>query len=77
MIVRTTQYRYRTMPIIKLSDLPNGDLTFTSEDKVMVLDHEDNTTKIVRAEAIQKHALDEDKLNDIIDARLRYHGLIT
>ena len=77
MTVRTTQYRYRTMPIVKISDLPTGDATFTDKDIVLVVDFEDSTTKSVEASTVRQYVLKESIVNDMIDARLRHHGLIT
>ena len=65
------------MAIVKISDLPSGDATFTDKDVVLVVDFEDNTTKKVEATHMRTYMLDENLLNDMIDARLRHHGLIT
>ena len=65
------------MAIVKITDLPDGDATFTDKDVVLVVDFEDNTTKKVKASSMKTYMLDEALLNEAIDARLRYHGLIT
>lgn len=65
------------MAIVKISDLPSGDATFTDKDIVLVVDFEDDTTKKVEAAHMRTYMLDENLLNDMIDARLRHHGLIT
>ena len=76
MIVRTKQYRYNEMAIVKITDLPDGDATFTNQDVVLVVDVDDNTTKKVKASSIRTYMLDETLLNEAIDARLRQLGLI-
>lgn len=65
------------MAIVKITDLPDGDTTFTDKDVVLVVDFEDNTTKKVKASSVRTYMLDETLLNEAIDERLRYHGLIT
>jgi hypothetical protein len=65
------------MPIVKISDLPTGDTTFTDKDIVLVVDFEDSTTKSVRASTVRNYVLEESLINDMIDERLRHHGLIT
>ena len=65
------------MPIVKITDLPDGDATFTDKDVVLVVDFEDDTTKKVKASSMRTYMLDETLLNEAIDARLRHHGLIT
>lgn len=65
------------MAIVKITDLPDGDNTFTDKDVVLVVDFEDNTTKKVKASSVRTYMLDETLLNEAIDERLRYHGLIT
>ena len=64
------------MAIIKITDLPDGDNTFTDKDVVLVVDFEDNTTKKVKASSMKTYMLDDALLNEAIDARLRHHGLI-
>jgi len=64
------------MAIVKITDLPDGDNTFTDKDVVLVVDFEDDTTKKVKASSMRTYMLDETLLNEAIDARLRYHGLI-
>ena len=65
------------MAIVKITDLPDGDNTFTDKDVVLVVDFEDNTTKKVKASSMKTYMLDETLLNEAIDARLRHHGLIS
>ena len=65
------------MAIVKITDLPDGDATFTDKDVVLVVDFEDNTTKKVKASSMKTYMLDETLLNEAIDARLRHHGLIS
>ena len=65
------------MAIVKITDLPDGDTTFTDKDVVLVVDFEDNTTKKVKASSVRTYMLDETLLNEAIDERLRHHGLIT
>lgn len=65
------------MPIVKISDLPTGDATFTDKDIVLVVDFEDATTKSVQASTVRQYVLNESIVNDMIDDRLRHHGLIT
>ena len=65
------------MPIVKISDLPTGDTTCTDKDIVLVVDFEDSTTKSVRASTVRNYVLEESLVNDMIDERLRHHGLIT
>ena len=65
------------MPIVKISDLPTGDVTFTDKDIVLVVDFEDTTTKSVKASTVRQYVLNESIVNDMIDDRLRHHGLIT
>ncbi len=65
------------MPIVKISDLPTGDVTFTDKDIVLVVDFEDTTTKSVKASTVRQYVLEESIVNDMIDDRLRHHGLIT
>ena len=76
LIVLTKQYRYSKMAVVKITDLPDGDTTFTNKDVVLVVDFEDNTTKKVQAANMRTYMLDETLLNEAIDARLRYYGLI-
>lgn len=64
------------MAVVKITDLPDGDTTFTNKDVVLVVDFEDNTTKKVQAKNMRTYMLDETLLNEAIDARLRYYGLI-
>ena len=64
------------MAIVKITDLPDGDATFTNQDVVLVVDVDDNTTKKVKASSIRTYMLDETLLNEAIDARLRQLGLI-
>ena len=64
------------MAIVKITDLPDGDNTFTNKDVVLVVDFEDNTTKKVKASSMRTYMLDETLLNEAIDARLRHYGLI-
>lgn len=65
------------MSVVKIKDLPSGDATFTNKDKVVVMDHEDQVTKTVAASTIRDYALDEALINEMIDDRLRFHGLIS
>lgn len=65
------------MSVVKIKDLPSGDATFTNKDKVVVMDHEDQVTKTVAASTIRSYALDEALINEMIDDRLRFHGLIS
>ena len=65
------------MPIVKISDLPTGDVTFTDKDIVLVVDFEDTTTKSVKASTVRQYVLNESIVNDMIDDRLRHHGLIS
>ena len=65
------------MSVVKIKDLPSGDATFTNKDKVVVMDHEDQVTKTVDASTIRSYALNEALINEMIDERLRYHGLIS
>ncbi len=68
------------MAIKKITELP-VDATITNSDILPFVDEDTNTTKSVAVGTLISHSISEmatsDDVNDLIDARLRFHGLIT
>ena len=64
------------MAIVKISDLPEGNTTLSNQDNLVVVDTESSTTKKVTVSHLKAFVLDDTTMNDLIDARLRHHGLI-
>jgi hypothetical protein len=64
------------MAIVKISDLPEGNTTLSNQDNLVVVDTESSTTKKVTVSHLKSFVLDDTTMNDLIDARLRHHGLI-
>lgn len=64
------------MAIIKISDLPEGNTTLSNQDNLVVVDIESTTTKKVTVSHLKSFVLDDATMNELIDTRLRHHGLI-